>query len=60
MRWKKKIKDAGEHVIRVAFHKVQADRKKRIPGNGWSTRGMWKDQNQMVIVKKGKGNKRNV
>lgn len=49
--------DAGEHVIRAAFHEVQSDGKKMIPGNGWSTRGMWKDQSQMAMVKKEKGNK---
>ena len=60
MRWKQDAEDAGEHVGRVAFHEVQSDRKKPIPGNGWSTKGMWKDQNQMLIAKRGKGNKRNV
>lgn len=60
MRWKQEIEDAGEHVVRVAFHEVQSDRKKPIPGNSWSTKGMWKDPKQMVTVKRGKGNKRNV
>lgn len=54
MRWKEEIEDTGEYVIRRVFHEVQFERKKLIPVNDWSTRGMWKDQNQMVMIKKRK------
>lgn len=59
VRWKEEIKDASEHVIRLAFQEVQSDGKKLIAGNDSTTRGMQEDENQMPMVQKGKGERGN-